>query len=270
VPWKEASLLKVFYYLLTGSNGYFYKIGRYGNDQGRLSSVYRSVSFYFQHRFRTKKKQLAFLLARAQINYEDEALDETLIEIINNSKLSEHYLSLARDLDVMDPKSPEDIYKSHLEGNVRSTAVGVKVDSARANLAATYVSAFVNAGFGGDKLMTAEGGGEWIYKNKAHGMMSASASLGLVLLWGVDVGLPVIDKYLYSTEDWVVAGALLAIGLVTCGVRNESEPALALLSDYVESEKVVLKQAAIVGYYCRVVNQKVGYCLFWEWKGGGI
>lgn len=78
--------------------------------------------------------------------------------------------------------------------------------------------------------------------------MCASASLGLVLLWGVDVGLPQIDKYLYSTEDYVVAGALLAIGLVTCGVRNESEPALALLSDYIENEKVTLRAAAIVGY----------------------
>jgi 26S proteasome regulatory subunit N1 len=224
-------------------------------------------TFCLLTRHRIKKKQLAFLLARAQINYEDEALDETLIEIINNSKLSEHYLSLARDLDVMDPKSPEDIYKSHLEGNVRSTTVGVKVDSARANLAATYVSAFVNAGFGSDKLMTAEGGGEWIYKNKAHGMMSASASLGLVLLWGVDVGLPVIDKYLYSTEDWVVAGALLAIGLVTCGVRNESEPALALLSDYVESEKVVLKTAAIVGYATVRLTLKTRNCVFWKCKG---
>lgn len=79
-------------------------------------------------------------------------------------------------------------------------------------------------------------------------MMSAAASLGVVLLWGVDVGLPQIDKYLYSNEDFVVAGALLAIGLVTSGVRNESEPALALLSDYVENKKEVLRVAAVVGY----------------------
>jgi hypothetical protein len=65
---------------------------------------------------------------------------------------------------------------------------------------------------------------------------------------------PVIDKYLYSTEDWVVAEAPSAIGLVTCGVRNESEPALALLRDYVESEKVMLKTAAIVGYINEEVN----------------
>ena len=44
------------------------------------------------------------------------------------------------------------------------------VDSARANLAGTFVNAFVNAGFGNDKLMVgAEEGQSWIYKNKEHG-----------------------------------------------------------------------------------------------------
>lgn len=45
------------------------------------------------------------------------------------------------------------------------------VDSARANLAGTFVNAFVNAGFGNDPLMVgADEGNGWIYKNKEHGM----------------------------------------------------------------------------------------------------
>lgn len=36
---------------------------------------------------------------------------EGLQEIVNNSKLSEGYLTLARDIEVMEAKSPEDIYK---------------------------------------------------------------------------------------------------------------------------------------------------------------
>ena len=32
-------------------------------------------------------------------------------------------------------------------------------------------------------------------------MMSATATLGLILLWDVDGGLTQIDKYLYSSED---------------------------------------------------------------------
>jgi 26S proteasome regulatory subunit N1 len=48
--------------------------------------------------------------------------------------------------------------------------------------------------------------------------------LGLINLWDVEGGLPVIDKYLYSTDQYVVAGALLAIGIVNCGVQNENDP----------------------------------------------
>lgn len=46
------------------------------------------------------------------------------------------------------------VYKTHLvEGRAPA---GPAVDSARANLAATFVNAFVNAGFGTDKLVTPE------------------------------------------------------------------------------------------------------------------
>ena len=71
-------------------------------------------------------------------------------------------------------------------------------------MAGTFVNAFVNAGFGNDKLMVeAEEGNSWIYKNKEHGMMSAAASLGLSLLWDTDMGLTHIDKYTYSSEEHI-------------------------------------------------------------------
>lgn len=34
----------------------------------------------------------------------------------------------------------------------------------------------------------------WIFKNKDHGKTSATASLGLISLWDVEGGLPLIDK----------------------------------------------------------------------------
>ena len=61
------------------------------------------------------KKQLAFILARQAISV--EVADEKLQEILSNAKLSEQYLYLARELDVLEPKVPEDIYKSHLENS---------------------------------------------------------------------------------------------------------------------------------------------------------
>lgn len=125
---------------------------------------------------------------------------ETLKEIMSNGRLSEFFLSLARDLDVMEPKTPEDIYKSHLvEGRQPSSSL----DSAIQNLSSTFVSGFVNAAFGQDKMMTVpdteiEGNIPWVYKNKDRGRTSAAASLGLVTLWDVEGGLPQIDKYLYA------------------------------------------------------------------------
>ena len=81
------------------------------------------------------------------------------------------------------------------------------------------------------------------------GMLSATASLGLLLLWDVDGGLTQIDKYLYSSEEYIKAGALLACGIVNTGVRNECDPALALLSDYVLHSSNVMRIGAILGKF---------------------
>jgi 26S proteasome regulatory subunit N1 len=200
------------------------------------------------------RKQMCLLLGRHRVNFDAEEADiedddvELLSELIGNEKLSEQFLKLAQDLDVMDPKTPEDIYKSHLAetgGFSRRRDTSANVDSARANLASTYVNAFVNAGFGQDKLMTPDN--DWLYKNKDHGMMAAAASLGSILLWNVEEGLTQIDKFLYSNEDYVKAGAALAVGIVSSGVRNDADPALALLSEHVEGESHVMKCAACTG-----------------------
>ena len=195
------------------------------------------------------RKQLAFLLGRQQIYWDVdpkvEDVDE-LKEIMNNSRLSQNFLNLARELDIMEPKVPEDIYKSHLETS--RTSYQAQVDSARQNLAASFVNGFVNAGFGQDKLMSDDKEANvWIHKNKDHGIMSTTATLGLVSLWDVEVGLTQIDKYLYSDEDYVKAGALLACGIVNAGVQNECDPALALLSDYVSHKSSSIRIGSILG-----------------------
>jgi len=146
----------------------------------------------------------------------------------------------------MEPKSPDEVYKSHLD-NVRPVfGGGSNVDSARQNLASSFVNGFVNSGFGKDKLLM-EDGQNWLFKNKDHGQMSATASIGLVLLWDVDGGLTQIDKYFYSPEDPIKAGALLACGIVNTGVRNPADPAMALLSDYVLNDKAIIRTGAVMG-----------------------
>ena len=60
---------------------------------------------------------------------------------------------------------------------------------------------------------------------RPSGMLSATASLGLILLWDVESGLTEIDKYLYSPEDYikVINSVLLCVcwcKLVCCDDRQ--------------------------------------------------
>lgn len=77
--------------------------------------------------------------------------------------------------------------------------------------------------------------------------MSAAASLGLSLLWDTDLGLSHVDKYTYSSEEYIKAGALLATGILNTSIRSENDTAKALLGEYVENKSVPLKTGAIVG-----------------------
>ena len=53
------------------------------------------------------------------------------------------------------------------------------------------------------------------------------------------------------------AGALLACGIVNSGVRNECDPALALLSDYVLHSSNIMRLGSVVGF----VNLSRGHVL---------
>jgi 26S proteasome regulatory subunit N1 len=177
------------------------------------------------------KKQLAYLLGRHHTNHTTG--DDEIDALISNRPLPGLFAHLARDMDVVAPKAPEDVYKAHLSGSVRGSAASA-TDSARENLSATFVSAFVNAGFGTDKLLTPPDS-QWVFKNKDHGMMAAAASTGLVHLWD-DEQLSALDKFLAADSDWVRAGACLGMGLMCSGTRNlDIDPALALLSGHLEA-----------------------------------
>jgi hypothetical protein len=83
------------------------------------------------------KRQLAFILARTQVPYHwlqhpttdddgDETLEELpedLQEILFNSRLSTHFKLFGKELGVLDPKSLEDVYKSHLETSRMSNVI---------------------------------------------------------------------------------------------------------------------------------------------------
>ena len=196
------------------------------------------------------RKQMAFLVARQQIwldvSPEDEE-DQSFMDCLNNTSIHNHFKSLGKELNILDPKMPEDIYKTHLE--TRGAGL-TNVDSARHNLASAFVNSFANAGFGNDNMMLVEGDkSSWIWKTKDDGMLSTTASMGMLLHGDVEVGLDTIDKFTYANEDNIKAGALLAIGILNSGVRIDSEPALALLSDTdnLEAKNVPMRVASIMG-----------------------
>lgn len=100
-------------------------------------------------------KQLAFMIGRQRtafdLNSENpvfaklETEIQGIKEIFSQENMHKHFISLATDLDVLPPKTAEDIFKSHLE---ESKVHQSQIDSAKVNLATTYVNAFVNAGYG--------------------------------------------------------------------------------------------------------------------------
>ncbi len=196
------------------------------------------------------KKQMAFLVARQQIWLDvptETEEEQEIAECLNNIQLHNHFKSLAKELNILDPKMPEDIYKTHLENN---RAGGTSADSARHNLASAFVNAFVNAGFGNDKMMLVEGDQRpWVWKTKDDGMMSTAASMGMLLQWDVEGGLDKIDKFNYVQEEPIKAGALLATGILNSGVRMEADPALALLgdTDNLQHKSTSMRMASIMG-----------------------
>ena len=211
------------------------------------------------------RKQMAFILARQRSTFSTNN-DEAVNEIISNTNLSERFISVGRDMDLVEPKDCEDIFKTKNEsgGLARLQARNNVADSARMNIASSIVNAFINAGFGTDKLMT-DATSNWVFRNKDHGQLTASASLGLVMLWNVDEGLNKIDKFLHIADDNVKAGACLAIGIVASGVRNDSDPALALLRDYIESStSSLLRISSICGLaiaYAGAKNEEISELL---------
>ncbi|KAK0406710.1 hypothetical protein QR680_018750 [Steinernema hermaphroditum] len=204
------------------------------------------------------QKQMAILLGRHQIFLELENMEnaEKLIELNTNANLHNYFMSLGRELDVMEPKTPEDVYKRHVEPNYRPSAPSAN-DTSRMNLADAFVNGFVNCGFGVDKMMTdTDSANKWFYKNKEYGMTSAAASQGLVWRWNIEAGLAQCDRFLYVNDDFIKAGTLLAIGIVSSGIQDTCDPASALLLDYVHSERVPMRIGAVFGLGLAYANSK--------------
>ncbi|GEQ72037.1 hypothetical protein JCM33374_g5723 [Metschnikowia sp. JCM 33374] len=213
------------------------------DDEDLIKQVFESTEDALVH------KQLAFLLAQQYNRFTYPGENEDVQEIISNVKLPEFFSYLAKELNLLEPRVPEDIYKSHLEDSRFSYGSG-SIDSAKQNSAASFVNAFTNMGYGNDKLVLQSGNDEsksWIYKTKGAGMISSTASIGSIHQWNIEEGLQALDKYTYSNEDEIKAGALLGTGIISANIHDEAEASLALLQEYVTDSKKILQSSAIHG-----------------------
>lgn len=179
---------------------------------------------------------------------EDDKLSEADNEILSNSRLSEFFLKLCKDLDCLKPKKPTEVYKGLSDKDVTA------IDSAVLNLADSLVNGLVNLGTSKDSLMNPieeqrldKEAPPWVTKVKDRGVMSTVASLGLIHLWNFEECSEALSEYIELEDGYAKAGALIAWGLCNSGVWDENDPALALLAEGLTSEVETVKVGACVG-----------------------
>jgi len=110
----------------------------------------------------------------------------------------------------------------------------------------TYVNAFVNAGFKKDSLMS-DKKTPWIHKVKNEGIIAAVASIGSTHLWNSASGSNEISEYLELTDIYTKAGACIGVGVCCTGLVDDSDPALALLSDLINDKEDLVRTNAVMG-----------------------
>uniref|UniRef100_A0AC35F8K3 26S proteasome non-ATPase regulatory subunit 2 n=1 Tax=Panagrolaimus sp. PS1159 TaxID=55785 RepID=A0AC35F8K3_9BILA len=96
----------------------------------------------------------------------------------------------------------------------------------------------------------------FFFKNREVGIMTSVASLGLIHRWDIEYGLSQCDRFLYSNDDYVRAGTLLAIGIICAGVQDPCDPASAILMDHIQSERQCMRIGSIFGLGLAYANSK--------------
>ncbi len=117
-----------------------------------------------------------------------------------------------------------DIYKELIKDNKN------QIESAQLNLADSITNGLVNFGSLKDSLFS-QTEENWINKVKDSGIMTAVASLGFIYYQNFEEFSTILSEYFELKEGYARAGACIALGLSSTGVRDENDPCLALLLD---------------------------------------
>eukprot|EP00918_Siedleckia_nematoides_P075240 GHVU01164636.1.p1 GENE.GHVU01164636.1~~GHVU01164636.1.p1 ORF type:complete len:1039 (+),score=266.31 GHVU01164636.1:199-3117(+) len=201
------------------------------------------------------RKQIALMVGRQSRDFESlfpEDLSsgdsEELISLAGGELRSKFYLLLAKELDMLKPKSPDDVFKAHLEER-RSTHLSSD-DTRNQCLARSLVNAFVNAGYGTDSLLT---NGErteatqWLFRNSERDLCVALASLGVIKLWDIERGVHALTDFSHSADPHVKSGLFAGYGLCAANTYNECEPIFGLLAPVLSSSVAEERLGAVLG-----------------------
>ena len=198
----------------------------------------------------TTKKQLAFILASEGIFLDEEdtsiKIDSDTLEILRNYKQIDYFKTLAKTLELLEPKHPEDVFKSHLEEKKGQNAK--KIESSKINMAFSIASAFINAGFGTEVLLSKKDS-DWIYKNKEQGIQCLLAGIGLVNIWDYLEGPNKVYELAgkKETDIYKRAGRNIGLGICLCGIHDENDVAVAVLLDELADKNLDIKISAVFG-----------------------
>ncbi|OTF72916.1 hypothetical protein BLA29_004597, partial [Euroglyphus maynei] len=193
------------------------------------------------------RRQMALILARHNISFIDDdefsnrlrnsiADDQLLLDALSNHRLSQEFLLVAKQLDLLQPKAPHEIIPkgTKIERRRNRRLKGQQLlptYNKQSVLGTSFMNCFINAAFGTDKLIF--GGADWINRHKDLYRMTATATMGILCLWDTQNGLLKVDRFLRNRDENIKAGALMAFGLINTTIKSEYQPAYKLLKDYI-------------------------------------
>ena len=196
------------------------------------------------------KKQLAFILSSEGIFLDEEDTSQKInndtLEIMRNYKQSDYFKILAKTLELLEPKHPEDVFKSHLED--KKVQNSKKIESSKINMAYSIASAFINAGFGTEVLLSKKDS-DWIYKNKEQGIQCLLSGIGLINIWDYLEGPNKVYELAgkKETDIYKRTGRNIGLGVCLCGIHDENDVAVAVLLDELSDKNLDVKISAVFG-----------------------
>ena len=196
----------------------------------------------------TTQKQLAFILAREGIFLEEEEKnikDNELMEIMRNYKQCDYFRILAKNLELLEPKHPEDVFKSHLEDKKSDSK---KLESYKINMAYSIASGFINAGFGTEVLLSKKDS-DWMFKNKEEGLTCLLSGIGLVNIWDYLEGPGKLYEYAGNKETDIYkrAGRNIGLGVSLATIHDDNDVAVAVLLEEIKDKNLNIKVSALFG-----------------------